>query len=302
MAATTCMTLWTTVSPVIWLSIFILLPFLFNFLNLRRYGEVEYWLTVIKVFTLVGIIFLGILLPMGASTSTQLLGTDAQFSPVKCGSITMGQCVSPPGFACILLTRKTDITDWREGSPFQNVDPDIAGRLTGLWECCCLAVFSYTGCETLWISASETERPRKSILKMARRLSFRITLYYVCAVFVLGLNVSADDPILGQFRDQKLGSYQGSFVLMVQRAGIPGLPHFITAVVILAALSVSNANLYLGVACFIDSLTDRVDAFMHWRVSAKLRSASPERIAMVSQSGAWYCRHCQERWHTSRFA
>jgi L-asparagine transporter-like permease len=89
---------------------------------------------------------------------------------------------------------------------------------------------------------------------------------------------------------------------MVQRAGIPGLPHFINAVMILAALSVSNANLHLTVTCFIDSLTDRVDVFMHWRVSAKLRSASPERIAMVSQSGVWYSRHCQERWRTSRFA
>jgi hypothetical protein len=158
MAATTCMTLWTTVSPVIWLSIFILLPFLFNILNLRRYGEVEYWITVIKVFTLVSVILIGILLPMGASTSTQLLGTDAQFSPVKCGSNTVGQCLSPPGFTCILLTRKTDIRLARRFPKCRSGYRGSPDRFLGVLSSCCL--FIYRMRNVVGFSIRDREAPK----------------------------------------------------------------------------------------------------------------------------------------------
>jgi yeast amino acid transporter len=67
---------------------------------------------------------------------------------------------------------------------------------------------------------------------------------YIGASFVLGLNLSSDDPQLAWYTSNPKGSYQGPFVLMVQRAGIVGLDHIINTVVLFAALSVANANLY----------------------------------------------------------
>jgi amino acid permease len=92
--------------PEIWISIFWLIPVLFNYLNVRRYGEIEFWLTVAKVVTIVGIIVLGILLPMGASPATRLLGTDMQtLELVECPQTpTPGiTCVGTPGFGCISI-------------------------------------------------------------------------------------------------------------------------------------------------------------------------------------------------------
>jgi yeast amino acid transporter len=68
-------------------------------------------------------------------------------------------------------------------------------------------------------------------------------MYYVGAVLVLGLNLSPDDPALSPANP----NYPGGFIIMAQRAGIPVLPHIINAVMIIAALSVAIANLYVVV-------------------------------------------------------
>jgi amino acid permease len=59
----------------VWIAVFFVLIVLFNVLNVRRFGEIEYWMTVIKIVTIVGIIILGFLLPMGVSTDTRQLAT-----------------------------------------------------------------------------------------------------------------------------------------------------------------------------------------------------------------------------------
>src|SRR5579859_6887906 len=43
-------------NPSIWITVFLIIPLLFNNFNVRRYGEIEFWLTVFKVATIVGII------------------------------------------------------------------------------------------------------------------------------------------------------------------------------------------------------------------------------------------------------
>jgi yeast amino acid transporter len=121
------------------------------------------------------------------------------------------------------------------------------GRLAGFWSCCCQALFSYLGSELIGITASEVERPRDSIPKAARRVSHRLIFYYASTIFILGLNVSSRDPILRYYITNPAGNYQGPFVLMAQRANIPGLEHLLNAIVILTVLSLANANLYVSV-------------------------------------------------------
>ena len=93
---------WTTTQKVpewAWILIFITLPLAFNFLNVRKYGEVEYWITMVKILTLVALVLLGVvLLPLGASSGGPLLGTDGT-NPEFCPPFN-GSCLSSPGFNC----------------------------------------------------------------------------------------------------------------------------------------------------------------------------------------------------------
>jgi len=115
-------------------------------------------------------------------------------------------------------------------------------------------MFSYTGTELLAITAWETEYPRHSLPKAVRRVSHRIVLYYVGAIFILGLTVSANDKLLTLPLSPTITDvdttppvYQGGFMIMVERAGIPVLPHIINAVQVIATLSVATADIYVTV-------------------------------------------------------
>ena len=137
------------------------------------------------------------------------------------------------------------MVDWREDAFREYILTGAAGRLVGFWACCCQAIFSYLGVELIGIAADETERQRETLPKAVRRVSYRVVIYYVGAVIALGLNVSAKDPVLQSY--MSTGEYSSPFVLMVRRAGIPGLAHVINAVALIAVVSVANANLYVSV-------------------------------------------------------
>lgn len=100
------------------------------------------------------------------------------------------------------------------------------------------------------MTADETERQRETLPKAVKRVLYlcRIIIYYVGAIFALGLNVSANDPMMAsRLYDDTTRHYPGGFIIMLQRAGIHGLPHIVNAVMIIAALSVANADLYVTV-------------------------------------------------------
>lgn len=78
-------------------------------------------------------------------------------------------------------------------------------------------------------------------------MTSRILYLYMGALLVLGLNLSANDPILASgIANNTL--FPGGFIIMVQRANIsPALPHIINAIMILAVIAVANADLYIAV-------------------------------------------------------
>ena len=73
-------------------------------------------------------------------------------------------------------------------------------------------------------------------------------------MLILGLTVSPDDMLLklplspmSTPEGPTPRIYQGSFMVMIERAGIPFLPHIINAVMIIATLSVATADIYVAV-------------------------------------------------------
>jgi yeast amino acid transporter len=103
-AVASAMTFWvpsTQVNPSVWISSFGAVLIVFNLFNVRRYGEIEFWLATTKVTAIVGIIFMGLLLPMDASTSIRKLGTDPLTRDLlPCNNTLSEICVSRPGFGC----------------------------------------------------------------------------------------------------------------------------------------------------------------------------------------------------------
>ena len=144
-----------------------------------------------------------------------------------------------------------------------------AGLFLGLWNCCCQAIFSYIGVEAIGIAADECERQKKILPAAVRRVSYRVMIYYVGAVMVLGLNLSADDPILKL--DLETAKTSSPFALMFDRAGVPVLRNLINACALIASMSTANADLYIAVLryCMKVSHLCRAGPFTPWRSKAK---------------------------------
>jgi amino acid permease len=84
----------------LWIAIFFVVPIVFNFLYVRRLGEIEYWLTTTKIILILILIVTGLLIGLGLSTDP-LLGTSSGYWPVPCSANEIGDCVPGPGLVSI---------------------------------------------------------------------------------------------------------------------------------------------------------------------------------------------------------
>ncbi|KAF5126973.1 hypothetical protein DV495_003035 [Geotrichum candidum] len=102
--------------------------------------------------------------------------------------------------------------------------------------------FSFTGTELVGLAAAETSNPRKTMPSAIKQVFWRITLFYLVSLAIVGLIVPFDDP-------QLLGSSSvdiaaSPFVIAINNAGIKVLPSIMNGVVLIAVLSVGNSAVY----------------------------------------------------------
>jgi L-asparagine transporter-like permease len=109
--------------------------------------------------------------------------------------------------------------------------------IKGVWLAMTLTLTSYMGVEILGVTAGEAKQPEKTIPRAMRTVSLRLILFYVLSMIVM-LSITPWD---------RMGSgITGSpFVLTFTAAGIPYAGSIMNLVVITAALSSANTNLYL---------------------------------------------------------
>lgn len=104
------------------------------------------------------------------------------------------------------------------------------------------AAFSFTGTELVGLAAAETENPRKSLPSAAKQVFWRICLFYIVSLTLVGLLVPYDDPQL--MGSSNVDATASPFVIAIQNASIKGLPSVINVVIMIAVLSVGNSAVY----------------------------------------------------------
>jgi L-asparagine transporter-like permease len=109
--------------------------------------------------------------------------------------------------------------------------------IKGVWLAMTLTLTSYMGVEILGVTAGEAAQPEKTIPRAMRTVSLRLILFYVLSMIVM-LSITPWDH-MGS------GLTGSPFVLAFTAAGIPFAGSIMNLVVITAALSSANTNLYL---------------------------------------------------------
>jgi amino acid transporter, AAT family len=105
----------------------------------------------------------------------------------------------------------------------------------GVWLGCCFVIYSFIGVEIVGVTSGEATDPARTIPRAMRRMVFGLSAIYIVTITLL----VALTPW------NQLGAGESPFVSVLRRLGIPGAAGLMNFVVLSAALSSSNANLYL---------------------------------------------------------
>ena len=113
----------------------------------------------------------------------------------------------------------------------------LPNGLKGVWLALSLTLTSYMGVEIIGVTAGEALQPEKTIPRAMRTVTLRLILFYVLSITVM-LSMTPWD-MMGS------GITGSPFVLAFAKVGIPYAAKIMNLVVITAALSSANTNLYL---------------------------------------------------------
>jgi len=105
----------------------------------------------------------------------------------------------------------------------------------GIWFGCCFAIYSFIGVEIVGVTSGEASDPARTIPRAMRRLVLGLSVIYIATIALLTALTPWD----------QLGAGESPFVTVLGKLGIPAAAGVMNFVVLSAALSSANANLYL---------------------------------------------------------
>lgn len=120
------------------------------------------------------------------------------------------------------------------------------------------AAFAFAGTELVGLAAAETANPRKSLPTAVKQVFWRITLFYIVSLTIVGLLVPYDEPRLLD-KSSSADAKASPFVISIVNAGITGLPSVFNVVIMIAVLSVGNSAVY-GSSRTLAALADQNQA------------------------------------------
>ncbi len=112
--------------------------------------------------------------------------------------------------------------------------------LLGAWLALAFVIYGYIGSEVVAVAAGEAKDPEKSVPRAMRTMLFRLSVFYIGAIAVLVGIVPWNQIQPGQ------SITVSPFVRVFEVMRIPAAAHVINFVVLTAALSSMNCNLYMA--------------------------------------------------------
>jgi AAT family amino acid transporter len=147
---------------------------------------------------------------------------------------------------------------------------------TGVWLALTLVLTSYMGVEVIAVTAGEAEKPEQTIPKAMRTIVFRLIVFYVLAVTVMLAMTPWNQAGAGN------GLNASPFVRAFAIVGIPYAASIMNMVVITAALSSCNTDLYLTTRMLFS--LSRGHYLPEW-IGTLSANGVPSRALAVSSAG-----------------
>ncbi|KAJ9100712.1 hypothetical protein QFC20_005405 [Naganishia adeliensis] len=202
-----------SINVAVWCSIIIVVILVINILGVAFFGEIEFWMSTCKVLVLVGLLLLGIILDLGGGPNHDRIG----------------------------------FRYWKKPGPFAHyIYQNDVGVFLGVWYAIPNALFAYIGTELIGVTVGEARDPRRAIPRAIKSTFWRILVFYVGGIFVVGLLVPSNSTALAGANKSAANAAASPFVVAIRLAGIKFLPAFINGCILLFVFSAANSDVYIG--------------------------------------------------------
>jgi len=151
----------------------------------------------------------------------------------------------------------------------------LPNGIGAVWIAQSAVTFSYLGTEAVAMTAAEARDPGRAVPRAARNTVLRLGLFYVLSVFVL-VSILPWNSIAGG------GVEQSPFVRLFAMAGVPAAAGIMNLVVLTAALSAMNTNLYVTSRM---ALSLAQDGYAPRWFAGIGRGGAPRRALLLSAGG-----------------
>ncbi|KAL9639351.1 MAG: hypothetical protein Q9164_000965 [Protoblastenia rupestris] len=143
----------------VWVAVFLSLLAAVQIFGVRGYGEVEFFLSLVKILAVCGFIIFGIIVNAGGVPTDNRGYIGGQY--------------------------------WRDPGAFKN-------GFKGFSSVFVTAAFAFGGTELVGLAAAEAANPRKTLPTATRQVFWRIAFFYIVSLLIVGLILpSDDDGLLG---------------------------------------------------------------------------------------------------------
>jgi amino acid transporter len=206
------------VNPGVWIAIFLVVIICINYFGVKFFGEFEFYLSSMKVIIIVGLLILMICITAGGV----------------------------PGHASV------GFRYWESPGAFKEyAATGNSGRFLAIWSSMVTAVFAFLGTELIGVTVGEAENPRRNIPRAIKLTFWRIVVFYIFSVLLLGMCVPYDSKELvaankGGASGNKSSATASPFVVAINEAGIRYLPSIFNACILVFVFSAANSDLSIA--------------------------------------------------------
>jgi amino acid transporter len=109
------------------------------------------------------------------------------------------------------------------------------------------ASFAFGGTELTGLAAAEAQDPKREIPKATRQVVWRICIFYIVNLFLVGLIVPENSPLYNSPGGE---SRHSPFVIAIELAGIRALPSIFNAMILISVMSVANSCTFASTRTF----------------------------------------------------
>ncbi|TAQ83328.1 hypothetical protein B7494_g8346 [Chlorociboria aeruginascens] len=203
-------------SAAIYVTIILVTIVVINYFGVGLFGEFEFWLSSMKVLILIGLIIMTIVLTAGGGPDHDAKG----------------------------------FRYWKDPGAFNSYKIEgNAGRFLAFWSVLTTAVFSFLGAELVGVTVGEAKNPRRAIPRAVKLTFYRIVIFYIILILLLGMNVPYNSPLLlsaNNESSQTISANASPFVVAAKIAKVKALPSIINGCILIFTFSAASSDLYIS--------------------------------------------------------